>query len=458
MTSPFKAYDLRGRAGDTLDAALMRRVGHAFALEIAGGRPVVIGRDPRDSSPELADALAEGLADGGSDALDLGLCGTEEVYFATDHLGAGGGLMVTASHNPPGDNGLKLVRAGARPLNRETGLNRIEALAAVPGRLPRPAAARGSRRAVAARDAYVARVLSFVDPAALAPLRILVNAGNGAAGPTFDAIADALAAAGAPLRFSRLHHDPDPSFPNGVPNPLLPETHPPTRAAVLDRGADLGVAWDGDFDRCFFFDHRGRFVDGAYLVGLLARAMLREAPGQPVVYDQRVVLNTRDVLAAHGGQGVMARTGHSYMKAAMRAANAVYGGEMSAHHYFRDFMYCDSGMIPWLLVARLLGQTGRPLADLLADRIAAFPVSGERNFRLDDADAGIARVEATYAPRALERDDSDGMSLTMPGPWRFNLRRSNTEPLVRLNVEAAGDAGRVAAETAQIAALLTGAA
>jgi len=456
LTSAFKAYDLRGRVGDTLDAGLMRRVGHAFAIELAGGRAVVIGRDPRDSSPDLADALAEGLMDGGSDVLDLGLCGTEEVYFATDHFGAGGGMMVTASHNPPGDNGLKLVREGARPLNRETGLAAIEALSAAPGGPPPTAAARGRRRAVSPRDAYVARVLSFVDPGSLAPLKILVNAGNGAAGPTFDAIAEALSAAGAPLEFDRMLHDPDPAFPNGVPNPLLPENQPVTGDAVRAAGSDLGVAWDGDFDRCFFFDHAGRFVDGAYLVGLLAEAMLHDAPGQAIVYDPRVVLNTRDVLGAHGGQGVMARTGHSYMKAAMRASGAVYGGEMSAHHYFRDFMHCDSGMIPWLLVAQVLSRSGRTLSDLLADRIAGFPVSGERNFRLADPDAAIARVTATYGPRAVERDDSDGLSLTMPGPWRFNLRRSNTEPLVRLNVEAVGDRARVASETAQIGALLTG--
>lgn len=456
MSNPFKAYDLRGKVGHGLDVALMRRVGQAFALEVADGRQVVVGRDPRDSSEDLADALAEGLRDGGSDVLDLGLCGTEEVYFATDHLGAGGGLMVTASHNPPGDNGLKLVRAEARPISRENGLSEIEALAGEPGHLPPAVTARGARRSVNTRDAYVSRVVSFVDAASFAPLHLLVNAGNGAAGPTFDAIAERLGAEGAALTFTRHHHDPDPSFPNGVPNPLLPENQPATGEAVRAANADLGVAWDGDFDRCFFFDHLGRFVDGAYLVGLLAEAVLEQTPGETIVYDPRVVLNTRDVLAARGGRGVMARTGHSFMKAIMRSSNAAYGGEMSAHHYFRDFMFCDSGMIPWLLVAQRLSSTGRSLADLLEDRISAFPVSGERNFRIEDVDAAIARVEAVYGPQAVERDDSDGMSLILPGPWRFNLRRSNTEPLVRLNVEAAGDANRVADETDRIGALLTG--
>ncbi|NNU80838.1 phosphomannomutase [Halovulum dunhuangense] len=449
--SPFKAYDLRGRVGEGIDAALMRRVGHAFAREVAEGAPVVIGRDMRESSPMLLDALAEGLADGGSDALDIGLCGTEEVYFATDHLGAGGGLMVTASHNPKGDNGLKLVRRGARPVSREDGLARVQALAE--GGDLRPRSARGRRRQVAPRDAYVARILSFVDPARLAPLHILVNAGNGAAGPTFDAIAEAIAAAGAPLRFTRMHHEPDADFPHGVPNPLLPENQPPTGDAVRAAGADFGVAWDGDFDRCFFFDQAGAFVDGVYLVGLLARAVLRREPGARIVYDPRAVLNTRAVLAEAGGQGVMARTGHSYMKAVMRARNAAYGGEMSAHHYFRDFMFCDSGMIPWLKLAEEVSATGQGLGALVADRIAAFPVSGERNFRLADPAAAVARVEAAYAAQALHRDDSDGLSLEF-ADWRFNLRRSNTEALVRLNVESAGDASRVATEVARIGGLL----
>lgn len=454
-TSPFKAYDVRGRVGENLTPELMRRIGQAFALEVARGAPVVVGRDMRESSPEFLDALAEGLAAGGSDALDIGLCGTEEVYFATDHLGAGGGLMVTASHNPPEYNGLKLVLSGARPISRETGLSAVQALAEGAAPMPAPVAARGKRRAVRPRDAYVERILSFVDPKALAPLHILVNAGNGAAGPTFDAIAEALSAAGAPLRFTRLHHDPDPTFPHGVPNPLLPQNHPPTSAAVIGAQADFGVAWDGDFDRCFFFDDRGRFVDGAYLVGLLAEAVLASTPNETIVYDPRIVLNTRALVAQHGGRAVMAKTGHTFMKAKMRETGAAYGGEMSAHHYFRDFMFCDTGMIPWLKVAERVSQTGRSLADLVEARIAAYPVSGERNFRIEDAEAAMARVEAVYAPDALARDDSDGLSLEMSG-WRFNLRRSNTEPLVRLNVEAEGDADRVDAELARIAELLGG--
>ena len=454
MSGPFKSYDVRGRVGDTLTPALMARIGAAFAELVAEGRPVVVGHDPRESSPELAEAVADGAARAGADVWQLGLCGTEEVYFATDHLGAGGGLMVTASHNPAGDNGLKLIGPGATPLPDGRGLAEIAAMATGPA--PRATAARGTRRGVAARDPYVARVLSFVSPAALPPWHLLVCAGNGAAGPTFDAIAEALAAEGAPLSFTRLHHAPDGRFPNGVPNPLLPETHAPVQAALRQAGADMAVAWDGDFDRCFLFDEGARFVDGAYVVGLLAEATLAQTPGAAICYDPRVVLATRDVLARFGGRGVMARTGHVFMKAAMRRADAAYGGEMSAHHYFRDFMFCDSGMIPWLLVVQRLGAAGAPLGEAVAARVAAFPVSGERNFPLPDPDAAIARVEAAYAPRAVARDDSDGLSLEMPEGWRFNLRRSNTEALVRLNVESAGDAARVAEETARISALLQG--
>ncbi|WP_372841819.1 phosphomannomutase, partial [Phaeovulum sp.] len=304
-----------------------------------------------------------------------------------------------------------------------------------------------------ARAAYVARVLSFIDIAALRPMKILVNAGNGAAGPTFDALAAALAAKGAPLEFVRLHHVPDGSFPNGIPNPLLPENQPATARAVIAAGAEMGVAWDGDFDRCFLFDHTGTFIPGEYIVGLLAEAFLAKEPGAKIVHDPRVIWNTQDVVARAGGQAIASRTGHAFLKQALRETGAVYGGEMSAHHYFRDFMCCDSGMIPWLLVAELICRKGAPLADLLAARRAAFPSSGEINFRVADTAAAIARVDAALAPKALGRDALDGIGLTF-ADWRFNLRASNTEPLLRLNVEARGDAGLVQAAVAKIGALI----
>ena len=447
----FKTYDIRGRLGVDLDEGIAHRIGRGFARAL-GARRVVLGRDIRASSQALAGAVAEALVAEGCEVLDLGLSGTEEVYFATSHFGADGGICVTASHNPMDYNGMKMVRAGSAPLDAATGLSSIRALAEADEFGPaRPG---GSVRDVAeeARAAYVQRVVSFVDVAALKPLTLLVNAGNGAAGPTFDAIAAELARLGAPLRFVRMHHDPDGTFPQGIPNPLLPENRPATAAAVVAAGADFGVAWDGDFDRCFLFDHTGAFVDGEYVVGLLAEVFLAREPGARIIHDPRVIWNTQDVVARAGGVAVQARTGHAFVKQAMRDQGAVYGGEMSAHHYFRDFVHCDSGMIPWLVIAELVSRRG-PLADLVAARQAAFPSSGEINFHPADPAAAIAAVRARFEPLARGLDLTDGLSFDM-GDWRFNLRSSNTEPVVRLNVEGRGDKGRVAQAVAEISALL----
>jgi phosphomannomutase len=351
-------------------------------------------------------------------------------------------------------NGMKLVRKGSAPLDAASGLAAIKTLAESQAFAPaKPGGARHA--AVGARAAYVETVLSFVDVAAMRPLRILVNCGNGAAGPTFDAIADALAAKGAPLEFIRLHHDPDGSFPNGIPNPLLPENQPVTANAVRAHGADMGVAFDGDFDRCFLFDAKGAFIPGEYIVGLLAQVFLAKDPGAAIVHDPRVIWNTQDIVAAAGGRAVQSRTGHAFLKQALRDTGAVYGGEMSAHHYFRDFMSCDSGMIPWLLVAELMGRTGATLESLLSERRAAFPSSGEINFRVTDARATVAVIEAAYAPLALARDDTDGLSLAF-ADWRFNLRSSNTEPLLRLNVESKGSEQRIKEEVAKLTVLIGG--
>ncbi len=442
----FKAYDIRGRLGAELNEDIAWRVGRAFVAAL-DARRVVVGRDCRASSGGLLQSCIEGLVAGGAEVIDLGLCGTEEMYFAVTHFAADGGIEVTASHNPIDYNGMKLVRKGSAPLDAATGLARIKALAeadalpGVPGGRVRPGHG--------ARAAYVARVLSFVDPAAFRPLTILVNAGNGAAGPTFDAIAAALKQGGAPLGFVRMHHDPDGSFPNGIPNPLLPENRPVTAAAVVAAGADMGVAWDGDFDRCFLFDHTGRFIPGEYIVGLLAQAFLARQPGATIIHDPRVIWNTQDVVAKAGGRAVQARTGHAFLKQALRDTGAVYGGEMSAHHYFRDFMCCDSGMIPWLLVADLVGRSGQSLSRLVSDRMAAFPSSGEINFRLDDPAAAVARIEAAFAAMAAARDETDGLSLVFDD-WRLNLRRSNTEPLLRLNVEARGEQADLKARVARL--------
>lgn len=445
----FKAYDIRGRLGDELDEDVAYRIGRAFA-EVLAARRVVLGRDCRASSAALAGAVAQGLMAAGVAVIDLGLCGTEEVYFATAHHAACGGIEVTASHNPIDYNGMKLVGRGSAPLDQGTVMQAIRAKAESGAFGPaRPGG--GLHPAPETRAAYVDRVLSFADIAALRPLKVLVNAGNGAAGPTFDAIAAALAERGAPQEFIRLHHIPDASFPNGIPNPLLPENQPTTAQAVVAAGADLGVAWDGDFDRCFFFDHQGRFVPGEYVVGLLARVFLAKEPGATVVHDPRVEWNTRAVISAHGGRAWRARTGHAYFKQALRETGAVYGGEMSAHHYFRDFMACDSGMIPWLLIVELIGRSGRSLADLLAEARAAFPSSGEINFRVPDPAAVILRVEAALTGGVVDR--LDGLSISFPD-WRVNLRASNTEPLLRLNVETRGDPEGLSRRVAEVTRLI----
>ena len=447
----FKAYDIRGKLGAELNPAIATRVGRAFA-ETLGARRVVVGRDCRASSEVLALAVVEGLLAAGCEVFDLGLAGTEEMYFATTHLDADGGIEVTASHNPMDYNGMKMVKAGSAPLDPATDMAAVRALAESEAFAP----ARSGGTVVqdrTTRAAYVDRVLSFVDIAALRPLHVLVNAGNGTAGPTFDAIAEELDRRGAPLRFTRMHHDPDGSFPNGIPNPLLAENQPMTADASRATGADLAVAWDGDFDRCFFFDETGAFVPGEYVVGLLAEVFLAKEPGATIVHDPRVVWNTRDLVARAGGVAHQSKTGHAFLKQALRETGAVYGGEMSAHHYFRDFMACDSGMIPWLLVAELMGRSGLSLADLLAARRAAFPSSGEINFRVKDAKATVARIESVYAPQAVGRQDIDGLSLEF-GDWRFNLRASNTEPLLRLNVEARGRVDLVEKAVAEISALI----
>lgn len=441
----FKAYDVRGRVGRDLDEGIVRRIAQAFVMVNGAGR-VVLSRDARLSSDALAGAVAEGLVAAGCEVLDLGLAGTEEMYFATAREGAVGGICVTASHNPAEWNGMKLAGRGAAPLAPE----RFAALrrAAEAGDGVRQAGG-AMRDARGLRGAYVAHVAGMVAAAELPPLRIVVNAGHGAAGPTFDALAEELARRGAGLLFRRIQHLPDGRFPAGVPNPLLPGNRQATAEAVRAEGADMGVAFDGDFDRCFLFDAAGDFVDGEHVMALLAEALLARAAGAAVVYDPRVVLAIRAAIARGGGRGVMAPTGHVHMKAAMRESGAVYGGEMSGHHYFRDFFACDSGMIPWLMVAELLGRRGGSLRDLVAEGRRRFPSSGEINFTVADGSAAMMRVRAHFAARAVEEDATDGMSLGF-GDWRLNLRLSNTESYLRLNVEAEGRPDLVAEGVAEV--------
>jgi len=451
MTEPltcFKAYDIRGCLPTEINEDIAWRIGRACG-EFLGVCEVVVGHDIRLSGPALSAAVARGLNDAGADVIDIGLCGTEEVYFATSHLRAGGGIMITASHNPADYNGMKLVRAQSRPISGDTGLGEIrrrtEQLA---GARPAAATRRGSLRTASTRPDYVRHLLGYADRAALKPLRLVMNAGNGAAGLVVDALESEL-----PFRFTKVHHEPDGRFPHGVPNPLLPENRAVTAAAVRAVGADFGVAWDGDFDRCFFFDEQGSFIEGYYIVGLLAEAMLAVHPGGRIVHDPRLVWNTEDIVRSHGGIPVQSKTGHAFIKERMRQEDAVYGGEMSAHHYFRDFAYCDSGMIPWLLVARLVSAAGRPLSALVADRLQRYPVSGEINRAVRDPAACLAAVRDRHAAAAAAIDDTDGLSFEFP-EWRFNLRSSNTEPVMRLNVETRADPRLLERETARLLAML----
>ena len=443
----FKAYDLRGRVPDELNPALARDIGVALAAQLEPGA-VVLGRDVRLTSPELQAALSEGLRSQGREVVDIGVGGTEEVYFQVDRLGAAGGVMVTASHNPMDYNGMKLVRQQARPISSDTGLFAISD-AVEAGKLPPPVADPGSERPHTDKSEYIAHLLGYVDAAALRPLKLVVNAGNGGAGAIVDLLAPHL-----PFEFVRVFHEADGRFPNGIPNPLLPENRQATADAVRAHGADFGIAWDGDFDRCFFFDESGTFIEGYYLVGLLAQAILAKQPGGKVVHDPRLVWNTVEQVEAAGGVPVLCKSGHAFIKEKMRAEDAVYGGEMSAHHYFREFAYADSGMIPWLLIAELVSKSGRTLGDLVAARVEKFPCSGEINFRVADAKVAVERVMAHYAAQSPTLDHTDGISADF-GDWRFNLRSSNTEPLLRLNVETRGDRALLEARTRELSQLLS---
>jgi phosphomannomutase len=441
----FKAYDVRGRVPDQLNEEIARRIGRAYA-EVVKPRKVVVGHDIRLTSEAIKAALADGLREQGVDVYDIGLCGTEEIYFATSHAQMDGGIVVTASHNPKDFNGMKFVREESRPISGDSGLAEIRALAEA-NHFTR-AATHGRYLPLDTSSAYIEHLLSYVDVDALPPLRIVVDAGNGGAGRVVDLLAPHL-----PFEFVRLHHEPDGHFPNGVPNPLLQENRAVTSAAVLSEGADLGLAWDGDFDRCFFFDERGEFVEGYYLVGLLAEMALEQHPGAAIIHDPRLVWNTIDRVQKLGGRAVESKTGHAFIKERMRAENAAYGGEMSAHHYFRDFAFCDSGMIPWLLVAAQLGRRGMPLSALVAECMAAFPCSGEINRSVDDPAEVLAKVAARYRPQALEESSVDGLSMAF-ADWRFNLRLSNTEPVVRLNVESRGDVDLMKTQTSALLALI----
>ncbi len=426
----FKAYDVRGRVPEQLNEDIAYRIARGYA-DFVQPRRVAVGRDIRLSSADLARAVIRGLTDAGVDVVDIGVGGTELVYFATFHAGLDGGIMVTASHNPPNYNGMKFVREESRPISADTGLQEIRALAEKNDFAA--VANEGSVTELDIKPDYIEHLLSYVDVATLAPLKIVMNPGNGGAGPIVDLLEPHL-----PFEFIKLHHEPDGTFPNGVPNPMLAANRQSTIDRITATGADLGLAWDGDYDRCFFFDEQGRFIEGYYVVGLLARSFLDKSPGDRIIHDPRLIWNTLEIVRQAGGKAIQSKSGHAFIKQAMREHDAAYGGEMSAHHYFRDFSYADSGMIPWLLVVEIMGQTGKSLSALVEERIALFPASGEINRTVDDEAEVLARIESLYAKDAISVDHMDGVSVEF-ADWRFNLRASNTEPLVRLNVETRND-------------------
>ncbi len=444
--SCFKAYDVRGRIPTELNEELVYQIGRSYAGFVQP-RQVVVGRDIRATSLTLSAALIRGLNDSGVDVEDIGLCGTEGVYFATFSGELDGGIMVTASHNPPDYNGLKFVREGSRPISADTGLQQMRAM--IEGaRLPPHAARPGQVRPRNINEGYLEHLLGYVKGARLRRLKVVVNPGNGGAGLVLDQLEAHL-----PFEFIRLNYPPDSSFPNGVPNPMLEQNRRSTVQAMRASGADVGLAWDGDFDRCFFFDEHGGFVEGYYLVGLLAEAFLQRYPGSRIVHDPRLTWNTIDIVRRCGGEPVMCRSGHAFIKQRMREVDAVYGGEMSAHHYFRDFAYCDSGMIPWLLVLAVMCETGKTLSELVGERQRLFPASGEINREIADVQAVTRRVREHYAAAALGIDFTDGLSMEF-AQWRLNLHGSNTEPLVRLNVEARGSEALMRERTDEVLQLM----
>ena len=448
----FKAYDIRGEIDININEAIAYRVGRSVAQHF-NSKSIVVGFDARETSPAFAKAVGQGIMDAGSNLIDIGLAGTEEMYWAVSNFSASAGIVVTASHNPINYNGMKIVKSGSRPLDNYEDFKVIKNLAETEKWTKTDNKGSHLDYSDEARSDYVTKVMSFVNRNELKPLKIVINSGNGAAGPTFDVIEKKLNTNYPKIEFVRVDHTPNSTFPNGIPNPLLPENHHKTADIVKNVGADFGVAFDGDFDRCFFFDETGKFVPGEYLVGLLASIFLEKEQGATIVHDPRVIWNTQDIVSQKGGKAEQSKTGHAFIKQTMRKHEAVYGGEMSAHHYFRDFAYCDSGMIPWLLVAELVSIKNQSLGDLVKDRVSSFPSSGEINFKVKDADSSIASVLENYRTQAKTLDKMDGFSLTIDD-WRFNLRKSNTEPLVRLNVESKGASINLDEQVKKISKLL----
>ncbi len=438
--SCFKAYDIRGQLGSQIDEDIAYRIGRATAQYLKAAS-IVVGGDARETSESLKLALSRGIQDAGCNVIDLGLVGTEEIYYATSDLKTDGGIVVTASHNPIDYNGMKLVRQNSKPISGDTGLNEIKRVAE--HNKFEKVTTKGSYRRESNLGSYIEHLLTYISPSLIKPLKLVVNAGNGAAGHVIDALEAQFDRLSIPIQIVKIHHQPDPTFPNGIPNPLLPENRQDTADAVIKHKADMGIAWDGDFDRCFLFDEKGQFIEGYYIVGLLAEAFLKKNRAERIIYDPRVYWNTEDIILKNEGVPVKCKTGHAFIKERMRAEDAIYGGEMSAHHYFRDFFYCDSGMIPWLLIAELMSVKSVGLSSLVADRISKFPSSGEINLTVTDPDYIIEALKRKFSHITnAEIDLTDGLGVSLE-KWRFNIRKSNTEPVLRINVESKENAEMV---------------
>ncbi|MHB8580089.1 MAG: phosphohexomutase domain-containing protein [Ignavibacteriaceae bacterium] len=440
----FKAYDIRGKVPSELNTELAYKIGVAFT-KLIKAKKVVVGHDVRKSSESISQALIKGLTDSGVDVIDIGICGTEMIYYGTPALDADGGIMITASHNPPEYNGMKFVKKGSVPVGYDTGLQEIEQMI-LENDLKIEQKKLGSITLQNIMPAFINNLKKFYKREKINPLKVVVNAGNGCAGFALDAIEKDL-----PIKMIKIFNEPDSSFPNGVPNPLLPENRKATIDAVLSNKADLGVAWDGDYDRCFFFDEKGNFIEGYYIVGLLAKSILRTNPGENIVHDPRLVWNTVEVVKNSGGNPVLSKSGHAFIKQKMREVNAVYGGEMSAHHYFRENAYSDSGMIPFLLTLQLISEENKPFSSLVEEMISAYPCSGEINSTIENPAEKIKEIEKKYADGKI--DYLDGASIEFD-KWRFNLRMSNTEPIIRLNVESRGDIKLMQEKTEELLQLI----
>ena len=442
----FKAYDIRGKVPENLNNDLAYKIGYYYAKYI-NAEKIIIGHDVRKSSEPISTSLTNGINDAGCDVADLGLCGTEMIYFGTPFLDADGGIMITASHNPPEYNGLKFVKRNSVPVGYNSGLNEIEKMILEDQPII-PSQEKGHLSNIDLMNNFIENLNNFYDVKKINSLKVVVNAGNGCAGLALDELEKIL-----PVEMIKIFNEPDSDFPNGVPNPLLPNCRSHTIDAVKKHKADLGVAWDGDYDRCFFFDENGNFIEGYYIVGLLAKSILKNNPSENIVHDPRLTWNTLEIVKEYGGTPVQSISGHAFIKEKMREVNAIYGGEMSAHHYFRDNAYSDSGMIPFLLILQLISEENKTLSELVGGMIKKYPCSGEINSTITNPKEKLEEIAQKYS--GGKRDRSDGLSVEYEN-WRFNLRISNTEPIIRLNVESRGDVELMNEKTEELLKVIRG--